>query len=110
MTIMTTPLVEPRRGAVSSKTDTPPLENGDVLSRDELERRYDATPGVKKAELIEGVVFMAPPALRWDYHGRPDGLLGTWLGVYELSTPGVQMGHNSSIRLDLKMNHSPMSR
>ena len=33
----------------------PPLENGDRLSRHEFERRYQAMPQVKKAELIEGV-------------------------------------------------------
>jgi len=85
----------------------PALKNGDHLTRDEFERRYDATPGLKKAELIEGVVYMAPPALRWDEHARPDGLIGTWLGVYESDTPGVQMGHNASIRLDLDNEPQP---
>ena len=32
----------------------PPLENGDRLTREEFERRYDATPHHKKAELIVG--------------------------------------------------------
>lgn len=35
----------------------PPLENGDSLTRWEFERRYQAMPKVKKAELIEGVVL-----------------------------------------------------
>jgi hypothetical protein len=30
-----------------------PLENGDCLSRAEFERRYEAMPHLKKAELIE---------------------------------------------------------
>ncbi len=34
-----------------------PLEKGDRLSRPEFERRYQAMPNIKKAELIEGVVF-----------------------------------------------------
>lgn len=34
----------------------PPLENGDRLTRDEFERRYEAMPELKKAELVEGVV------------------------------------------------------
>jgi hypothetical protein len=38
---------------------TPPLENGDRLTRAEFERRYAAMPNLKKAELIEGVVYMA---------------------------------------------------
>ena len=32
----------------------PALENGDRLTRAEFERRYEAMPGLKKAELIEG--------------------------------------------------------
>ena len=36
--------------------------NGDRLTRDEFERRYEAMPHLKKAELIEGVVHMAPGA------------------------------------------------
>jgi len=84
-----------------------PLVNGDHLTRDEFERRYDATVGIKKAELIEGTVFMPPPALRWDEHARPDGIMGGWLLVYESATPGVQMGHNASIRLDLDNEPQP---
>jgi Uma2 family endonuclease len=85
----------------------PPLESGDHLTRDEFERRYDATPGVKKAELIDGVVYMPPPAVRWDYHGTPHSLLTTWLGTYMLATPGVQAGDNASVRLDLDNEPQP---
>ncbi|NOT54476.1 MAG: Uma2 family endonuclease, partial [Deltaproteobacteria bacterium] len=35
----------------------PALENGDRLTRPEFERRYEAMPHLKKAELIEGVVY-----------------------------------------------------
>ena len=34
------------------------LENGDCLTRAEFERRYEAMPHLKKAELIEGVLLM----------------------------------------------------
>jgi hypothetical protein len=47
----------------------PPLENGDRLNRYEFERRYDAMSKIKKAELIEGVVYMAAAALRFKSHG-----------------------------------------
>jgi hypothetical protein len=40
-------------------------------------------PGLKKAELIEGVVYMASP-LRFKFHAEPHGRLITWLGVYQL--------------------------
>ncbi len=47
-----------------------PLEAGDHLSRAEFERRYKAMPHVKKAELVEGVVYMPSPA-RHQQHARP---------------------------------------
>jgi hypothetical protein len=46
----------------------PPRVDGEHLGRDEFERRFDATPGLTKAELIEGVVHMAP-AVRAENHG-----------------------------------------
>ncbi|NCJ08126.1 Uma2 family endonuclease [Synechococcales cyanobacterium C] len=84
----------------------PPLENGDRLSRAEFERRYDALPELKKAELIEGVVYMAA-ALRIRSHGEPHGLLMTWLGTYRAFTPGIVLGDNSTIRLDLENEPQP---
>jgi hypothetical protein len=59
----------------------PILEGGDRLSRAEFERRYQGMPEVKKAELIEGVVYVASP-LRYRQHGRPHRDIMTWLGVY----------------------------
>jgi hypothetical protein len=41
----------------SGAREIPPLEHGDHLSREEFERRYEAMPEVKKAELIEGMVW-----------------------------------------------------
>jgi hypothetical protein len=40
--------------APSPADGVPPLETGDHLTRAEFERRYNAMPGLKKAELIEG--------------------------------------------------------
>ena len=77
----------------------PPLENGDRLTRPEFERRYDAMPGVK-AELIEGVVYMASPVTHRK-HGKPHHHANSWLGLYRYATPGVDAADNSSIRLDL---------
>src|SRR5579884_3325005 len=81
-------------------TFIPPLEPGDVLTRAEFERRYDAMPGLKKAELIEGAVHMPSP-VSWRRHGNPHMALVTWLGVYQAHTPGVEAGDNASIRLAL---------
>ncbi|MBH8572495.1 Uma2 family endonuclease [Nostocaceae cyanobacterium CENA369] len=77
----------------------PPLENGDRLTRYEFERRYQAMPRHQKAELIEGVVYLASP-LRFESHAEPHGHTITWLGVYEASTPGVRLGIEPTVRLD----------
>lgn len=77
----------------------PPLENGDHLNRGEFERRWLALPMLKKAELIDGVVFMSA-AVRDDVHGEPHGLLMAWLVNYALMTPGVRSADNSSVRMD----------
>ena len=84
----------------------PPLEPGDQLTRDEFERRYEAMPHLKKAELIEGVVYM-PSAVRHRRHGRPHCNLIGWLYDYWKKTPGVEGGDNSSVRLDLVNEPQP---
>jgi Uma2 family endonuclease len=94
---------------VQSSRKVPPLCEGERLSREEFERRYAAMPHLKKAELIEGVVHMAPPAVRWDFHARPDVLIAGWLMVYEAGTPGVQTGHNASLRLGIENEPQPDS-
>jgi Uma2 family endonuclease len=78
----------------------PRLENGDQLTRDEFERRYEAMPELKRAELIEGVVHMPSP-VRASQHAYPHADLITWLGVYRSATPGVRVADNATIRLDL---------
>jgi hypothetical protein len=84
----------------------PPLQNGDRLTRAEFERRYDAMPHVKKAELIEGVVYMPSPVCHTD-HGRPHFKVITWLGRYCDETPGVDGGDNSTLRMDLDNEPQP---
>lgn len=80
--------------------EIPPLETGDRLTRAEFERRYAAMPHVKKAELIEGTVYMPSP-VRLRRHGRPHTILSTWLGYYVAKTPGLEdFGDNSTVRLD----------
>ncbi|MEO6810878.1 MAG: Uma2 family endonuclease [Isosphaeraceae bacterium] len=84
----------------------PPLENGDRLTRAEFERRYDAMPNLKKAELIEGIVYMSSPASHQG-HGKPRFDLIGWLGLYRAGTPGIEGGDNGSIRLDLDSMPQP---
>jgi Uma2 family endonuclease len=84
----------------------PPLEQGDQLTREEFERRYEAMAHLKKAELIEGMVHMPSP-VRWNNHAGPHVDLITWLGVYKASTPGVGAGDSGTIRLDLENEPQP---
>jgi Uma2 family endonuclease len=83
----------------TQKLTVPPLENGDRLSRLEFERRYLAMPNLKKAELIEGIVYMASPP-RFEPHAEPHGDLMGWLWTYKIATPGVRLGDNPTVRLD----------
>ena len=77
----------------------PRLEPGDRLTRAEFERRYEAMPDIKKAELIEGVVYMPSP-VRMDVHGAPHADLLAWLATYRAATPGVSAGDNATLVLD----------
>jgi hypothetical protein len=77
----------------------PPLENGDHLTRAEFERRYDAMPWLKKAELIEGVVYVGSP-VRINVHAQPHAHLVTWAGVYRAATSGARVANNGTLRLD----------
>lgn len=81
-------------------TSIPPLESGDRLSRYEFERRYAGTAQIKKAELIEGVVYVASP-LRFNSHAEPHSSLIGWMWTYRIATPGVRLGDNATLRLDL---------
>lgn len=76
----------------------PRLQNGDRLTRDEFERRYAAMPRSIKAELIQGVVYVASPVSA--EHASPHFDLITWLGVYRALTPGVAGLDNATLRLD----------
>ncbi len=83
----------------ASSERIPELQNGDRLTRVEFARRYSAMPGLKKAELIEGVVFLPSP-VRMRQHSNPDALLVTWLGNYRARHLGVAHGTNATVRLD----------
>ncbi|SRR5713226_1264984 len=85
---------------------TPPLENGDRLTRLEFERRYAAMPRGTAAELIEGVVFMPSP-VRVKSHGAPHSHIVGWLFNYCAATPGAQVADNVTLRLDLDNEPQP---
>ncbi len=90
---------QPTAYAVDMKKAPPPLKHGARLTRDEFERRYEAMPHLKKAELIQGVVYMSPP-VRTDIHAEPHADIMVWLGVYRASTLGVRFADNATVRLE----------
>src|SRR3989454_8881195 len=63
-------------------------------------------PHVKKAELIEGTVYMPSP-VRAEKHGEPHIRLAAWLCLYAAETPGVRCFDNSTVRLDLDNEPQP---
>lgn len=112
------PPLTDRTSLESQPRRTPPLESGDLcgsadpayppdrLTRHEFERRYGAATQIKKAELIEGVVYVASP-LRHHQHGLPHSRVMTWLGVYQALTPGVDLSVEPTVRLDLDNEPQP---
>ena len=84
----------------------PLLREGDRMDRAEFERRYDAMPELKKAELLEGVVYMGSP-VSTRRHGMPHTLLLHWLAGYWVATPGTVPSDNGSVRLDKKNMPQP---
>lgn len=99
-------LVQPKAPPKAVVERIPPLQNGDRLTAEEFERRYDATPDLKKAELINGVVYMPPP-VTMDDHGGPHFDMISWLGLYRMATPGVRGGDNATLRLPLNNRPQP---
>lgn len=92
-------LSQTRNAKFNGRLAIPQLENGDRLTRAEFERRYEAMPEKVKAELIEGVVYMASP-VRITHHAKPHSRIMWWLGSYLVYTEGVDFADNSTVRLD----------
>lgn len=76
----------------------PPLENGDHLTRAEFERRYDAMPDLRKAELIEGAVYVGSHVTA--IHGQSHARLIGWLSLYSIAIPSVDALPGCTLRLD----------
>ncbi len=69
------------------------------MSRAEFHRRYRERADLKKAELVEGVVYVASP-VRILQHSRPHGRVMMWLSHYVARHPGVELDDNGSVVLD----------
>ncbi len=76
-----------------------PLESGDRLTREEFHRRYLARPDIKRAELVEGVVYVASP-IRFTFHDEPAALVIAWLVAYAAKHPEVRVGGSATLYLD----------
>jgi hypothetical protein len=73
-----------------TQLSTPPLLEGDSLTSDEFLSRWDAIPDLKRAELIDGIVYMpSPVSFR---HQEFHMFLAGWLSNYACATPGCRPG------------------
>jgi Uma2 family endonuclease len=81
------------------------LENGDLLNRLEFERRYTAS-NIKKAELIEGLVYVAS-SVRFTTHAKPHAQIVGWLGTYQAMKTDLKTGLEPTVRLDADNEPQP---
>jgi Putative restriction endonuclease len=80
-------------------TCLPALESGDRMDAAEFHWRYSLRPDLKKAELIDGVVYVASP-VNTQKHGSPHYNLVGAFWAYSHVTAGVVGADNSTIKLD----------
>ena len=98
--------VESQSSAAGSSPSRPlPLENGEFMHSREFLRRYERLPQVKKAELIEGVVYTGSPvSVR---HAKPDGVIQAWLVTYASRHPETEALTNATVILDAENTVQP---
>ena len=71
-----------------------PLRAGEQLSQEEFLRRWEALPSLKRAELIQGRVYLPSPVS--NPHKWLHSLVAGWLTVYTGSTPGCRAGSDGT--------------
>lgn len=81
----------------AEQAELPRLEAGDHLSQPAFHELYCAMPPKFRAELIEGVVIVPSPL--FTDHARFHLLIATWLGTYDVATPGTWSLDNVSLLL-----------
>lgn len=89
-----------------SRSPIPQLNSGDVLSREEYIRRYEAAPEELKAERINGKVYLMN-SLRARYHGNPQMLLAGWLFTYAMAHPELNLSDNATLHLRTENTPQP---
>ena len=73
---------------------TTELVTGERMTVDEFLHRWEELPGLKNAELINGVVHVS--SLVSYEHGSLATLISWWLAHYSYATPGCRAGNNST--------------
>ena len=73
---------------LAAPVSTPPLIEGDSLTSDEFLRRWEEMPDVRRAELIDGIVYMPSPVSLG--HANYESFLNAWFSMYAISTPGCR--------------------
>lgn len=72
----------------SLRPESVALDPGDHMDREEFHARYLLRPDIRRAELVQGVVYVPSPA-RIPEHGSPHNLLNAWIANYALRHPGL---------------------
>lgn len=72
--------------ALAAPVSPPPLLESECMTSDEFIRRWEEMPDLKRAELIDGIVYMPSPVS--NHHDGCHMLLAVWLGNYAMATPG----------------------
>ena len=93
------------RSVPQESVDIPPLQNGDYLSREEFERRWDLHPEIKRAERICGKVYIEMSV--GSLHARKHFTLNTWAGTYTLRHPECEGLDNGTLRLGADSDPQP---
>ena len=79
---------------VSPQVASNELVSGMELTLEEFLSRWEAIPELKKAELIDGVVYVPSPV--GTDHCSKDAMLIAWLCLYAEETPGCDAGNNGT--------------
>ena len=83
----------------------PPLRNGDFLTRDEFERRWDLHPEIKRAERICRRVYVEMSVS--PLHGKKHFTISTWAGTYTIRHPECEGLDNTTVRLGADSDPQP---
>ena len=97
--------VEELKPAARRSSRQPLLENGESLHSREFLRCYERMPRVKKAELIQGIVYIGSHVTV--SHAERDALMQAWLGTYASRHPDVEAHTNATVILDAENTVQP---